>query len=67
MGGKVYNKFIIHWESSIWSYSLDILARVVLGQAEPTMLSASGEKIVGSESNVVFAKQVYVGDRALRE
>lgn len=31
------------------------------------MLSASGEKIAGSESNVVFVKHIHIGDRALRE
>lgn len=65
IGSRIFNKFIIHSDTSLWSYSLDILAQMILGKAEPTMLSASAEKIAGSESNVVFAKYVHIGERAL--
>jgi hypothetical protein len=67
VGGRVFNKFIIHSDTFLWSYSLDTVARVTLGQADPKTLIATGEKIAGVESNVVFVKHVDIGGRALRK
>jgi hypothetical protein len=60
-----FNKFIIHHESSLLSYSIDILARVAQGSAPPQALDASLEKIAGHDGNVLFFKAGRVGNRTL--
>ncbi|OAX43158.1 hypothetical protein K503DRAFT_732249 [Rhizopogon vinicolor AM-OR11-026] len=49
-----FNRFIIHHESYLLAYSLDILARVALYQAPPSSLDASLEKIAGGDGTVLF-------------
>ncbi|TFK40376.1 hypothetical protein BDQ12DRAFT_680852 [Crucibulum laeve] len=65
LGDKVFNKFIVHSESALVSYSLDIIARMALGQAQPHALDASMERIGGRDSNIVFCKHVQLDKRAL--
>lgn len=65
IGSKKFAKLVIHSETSLVSYSLDALARVVLGEAQPSTLAATLEKIPGQDGYVVFFKHVHVGDRAL--
>lgn len=64
LGNKVFNKFIIHVDSSLVSYSLDLLARVSLGQAQSKTLDASSEKITGQDS-VLFFRHAQIGQRIL--
>ncbi|KXN84722.1 Rho1 guanine nucleotide exchange factor 3 [Leucoagaricus sp. SymC.cos] len=64
-GSKVYNRFVVYYESTIVSHSLDLLARLTLGQTTREILEASSERIGGSESNITFCKSVQIGDRAL--
>ncbi|KAG1805037.1 uncharacterized protein HD556DRAFT_1328030 [Suillus plorans] len=49
-----FNKFIVHHESYLLSYSLDILARVAMYQAPASSLDASMEKIAGEDGTVLF-------------
>lgn len=65
MGDKIFNKFVIHYHSSLVCYSLDIFARVALGQAQPKTLDASFEKITSSDVNVLFFRQAKIGSRLL--
>jgi hypothetical protein len=46
---------------------LDILARVILGQENPSVLGNSCEKIAGDESNVLFFKYARIEEKELRE
>ncbi|KAF9025814.1 hypothetical protein BDZ89DRAFT_1068060 [Hymenopellis radicata] len=62
---KTFNKFIIHHESSLISYSLDLIVHVSQGQAEIKLLNASMEKIAGQNSSVMFFKHTHVGSRVL--
>ena len=66
-GSRVYSKFIIHSDTSLFAYSLDILARVILGQEDATVLGKSCEKIAGDESNVLLFRHARIGQRELRE
>ncbi|KAF9003954.1 hypothetical protein BDQ17DRAFT_1399669 [Cyathus striatus] len=69
IGDHSFNKFVIHSEPTLVSYSLDMLARVATGQASPGMLDASMEKIGGGDSmtsqNIVFSRYVVFGKKAL--
>jgi hypothetical protein len=65
LGKKTFNKFVVHVETALLSYSLDILARVALGQAQPKTLSASLERIVGQDTAVLFFRHAYIGQRVL--
>ncbi|KAG1722954.1 uncharacterized protein EDB91DRAFT_1240160 [Suillus paluster] len=49
-----FNKFIVHHESYLLAYSLDLLARVAMYQAPPSSLDASLEKIAGGDGTVLF-------------
>lgn len=66
LGDKVFNRFVIHSDSSLVSYSLDILSRLALGQTQTQTLDASIERITGNDINVTFCKHVHLGGRALR-
>jgi hypothetical protein len=63
VANKPFNRFIVQHDSSLVSYSLDILGRVGLGQADPKTLTASLEKHEGS--NVLFSRVVRIGKRVL--
>jgi len=65
LGDKIFNRFIVHAESMVVSYSLEILVRLAIGQSTPEALDASMEKIGGSESNIVFCKCIQLGGRAM--
>ncbi|KAF5377347.1 hypothetical protein D9757_007993 [Collybiopsis confluens] len=63
LGSKTFNKFLIHSNGSLLSYSLEVLARVAQGQADPKAFAASMEKVVSGE--VIFFKHLHVGQRVL--
>ncbi|KAJ8508807.1 hypothetical protein ONZ45_g8965 [Pleurotus djamor] len=70
LGQKTFNKLLVHHEASIYSYSLDLLARVAQGQASPQALDASMERVAGSDSNagtgnVLFFRTAKIGNRML--
>jgi hypothetical protein len=60
---RKFSRFVLQHDSSIVSYSLDILARVGLGQADVKTLLASMEK--HDSSNVLFSSLVNIGKRTL--
>jgi hypothetical protein len=65
VGPKTFNKFIIHFDTTLVSYSLDVLAQVALGEAQPNSLQATMQKLAGQDGHVVFFKHVHIGDRVL--
>ncbi|KAF5367381.1 hypothetical protein D9758_003697 [Tetrapyrgos nigripes] len=64
-GNKHFNKFVIYAESTLLAYSLDLLARVALGDAQAKVLDASVEHISGKDTNVIFFKYLHIGQRVL--
>ena len=61
----IFNRLIVHTDSAVVSYSLELLARRALEQTESEMLDASKEDISNSESNITFCKCIQIGGRAL--
>ncbi|KAJ7593119.1 hypothetical protein C8J56DRAFT_930435 [Mycena floridula] len=64
-GTKVFNKFLISFEGSLLSYSLDLLARVSMDQADAKSLTSSMEKVAGQNSNILFFRHARIGQRLL--
>ncbi|KAJ7756435.1 hypothetical protein DFH07DRAFT_820553 [Mycena maculata] len=60
---KPFGRFIVHHDSSLVSYSLDILGRIGLEQADPKTLVASLEK--HDPSNVMLSRIVRIAKRVL--
>ncbi len=65
LDSKVFNRLIVHVDSSLFAYSLDALARVAGGQAQQEALAASVEKLT-DDTHVVFCRHLHIGGRALR-
>jgi hypothetical protein len=61
------NKFIVHIESTLLSYSLDLLARVAQGQSPTQSLDASMEKIAGQDGSVLFVRIGRMENRTMGE
>lgn len=66
LGDKQFHRLLVHYERSILSYSLDILARVATRQSQPSTLDASMELVAGQDSNVMFFRLAEIGQRILR-
>lgn len=66
-GGKTINRLVILHDGDIFSYSLHALGQMALGKGDAKVLLASKENISGHESNVVFSKVTYVGQRVIRK
>ncbi|KAJ7104153.1 hypothetical protein B0H15DRAFT_11382 [Mycena belliarum] len=58
-----FRRFVVQHDSSLVSYSLDILGRVGMGEVDPKTLVATLEK--HDTSNVLFSRIVRVGKRVL--
>ncbi|KAJ7158753.1 hypothetical protein C8R46DRAFT_1110175 [Mycena filopes] len=63
VANKPFHRFVVQHDSSLVSYSLDLLGRVGLGQADTKTLTASMEK--HDSSNVQFSRIVRIGKRVL--
>lgn len=64
LDAKIFNRLVVHVDSLLFAYSLDILARVGLGQSQQETLSASVEKLT-DDPHVVFCNQLHIGGKAL--
>ncbi|KAL1739958.1 hypothetical protein HDZ31DRAFT_48462 [Schizophyllum fasciatum] len=65
-GGKFFNRFIVLHDGVLFSYALDILARVAFREATAEVLDASLQRIAGQDSSTVsFFRLVVVGSRTL--
>jgi hypothetical protein len=65
LGDKVFNKFVVHSDQTVTTYSLELLARLALDQTSRDVLGASIEKIGGGDANIVLCKCAQVNGRAL--
>ncbi|RDB26309.1 Rho1 guanine nucleotide exchange factor 1 [Hypsizygus marmoreus] len=65
LGQKIFNRFIVHSETSLLSFSLDAVAQVALGKMQPNALSSSLERVAGTDTPVVFFRHVHIGERVL--
>lgn len=63
-----YNKFLIHIQEQgvLLSYSMDMIARVFMGQSRPQALDATVERISGTDK-VVFFRAGVVTNRTVGE
>ena len=60
-----FNKIIIHHDTFLLSYSLEVLARVSQYQSPPSSLDASLETIAGQSGNVLCCQAGQMGDRTI--
>ena len=62
-----FNKFLVHFDNTLLSYSLDLMARVARGEAPGASLSASKEEVAGpgGDGNVLFFRVGIVGGRTI--
>ncbi|KAF9557432.1 hypothetical protein CPC08DRAFT_640312 [Agrocybe pediades] len=65
LGDKVFNRLVVQADSSLVSYSLDIMARLALGQTSTQTLDASMERICNADTNLVFYKHVHSSGNSL--
>lgn len=64
---KIFSRLILHVDSSLLSYSLDILTRLYMGKSDKQALDASMERVGGSDMNATLFRHIHVAGRALRE
>jgi hypothetical protein len=62
-----FNKIIIHHDTYLLSYSLEVLVRVAQYQAPPSSLDASLETIAGQPGNVLCCQAGQIGGRTIRK
>ena len=66
LGRKTFNRLVVHVDSAIMTYSLDILARLALDKSQVQSLDASIERIGGNDVNIVLCRHIHFNKRALR-
>ncbi|KAH9063839.1 hypothetical protein EDB87DRAFT_1829598 [Lactarius vividus] len=59
------NNVIVHWETALFSYPLDLLIRVSQGGATIQELNDSTERLAQKDGNVLFCKAGRVANRTL--
>lgn len=64
-GHKTFNRFVVHADSAIMTYSLDILARLALDKSHLHSLDASIERVGQNDGSIVFCKHIHLDERAL--
>ncbi|KAF7374933.1 hypothetical protein MSAN_00379400 [Mycena sanguinolenta] len=60
---KPFHRFVVQHDGTLVSYSLDLLGRVGLGQADSKSFAASLEK--HDASNILFSKVIQIGKRVM--
>ncbi|KAF8806960.1 hypothetical protein BYT27DRAFT_7101268 [Phlegmacium glaucopus] len=65
LGHKTFNRLVVHADSAIWTFSLDILARLALDKSQLQTLDASIERVGGNDVNIVFCKHIHLYEKAL--
>ena len=65
LGRKTFNRLVVHVDSSVMTYSLDILARLALDKSQVQSLDASIERIGGNDVNIVLCRHIHFNKRAL--
>ncbi|KAF9532496.1 hypothetical protein CPB83DRAFT_903530 [Crepidotus variabilis] len=64
MGPKTFNRLVVHVDTSLYSYSLGIMAQLAQQQARPQNIESSIEKLA-DDANVAFCRYLHIGNRAL--
>jgi hypothetical protein len=59
------NRFLVHCETALFSYPLDLVVRVSQGHATPKTLGDSVERLAQKDGSVLFFKAGRVGHRTL--
>ncbi|KAG6842316.1 hypothetical protein C0991_010604 [Blastosporella zonata] len=63
---KTFNRFIIHTEGSLLSYSLDVVAQAALGKVQSSRtITDTMERVAKYDTTVVFYKELKIGERQL--
>ena len=62
-----FNKFLVHVDNSVWSYSLDLMARLSQGQSSHQALTSTMERVSDKDANVIIFRAGVVKDRTLGE
>ena len=65
LGRKSFNRLVVHVDSAVMTYSLDILARLALGKSQQHSLDASIERVGGNDVNIVLCRHIHFNKRAL--
>ena len=60
-----FNKFIVHCDTALFSYPLDLVIRVSQGHATPKTLGDSAERLAQTDGSVLFFKAGRVRHRTL--
>jgi hypothetical protein len=60
-----FNKFLVHCETALFSYPLDLVIRVSQGNASLQDLIDSVEQLAQKDGNVLFFEAGHAGDRTL--
>jgi hypothetical protein len=65
LGRRTFNRLVIHVDSAIMTYSLDILARFALDKSHVHSLDASIERVGGNDVNIVLCRHFHFDKRVL--
>jgi len=65
LGNKTFNRLVVHVDSAVLTYSLDILARLALDKSQVQTLDASIERVGGNDVNIVFCKHIHLAEKSL--
>ena len=60
-----FNKFLVHCDTALFSYPLDLVIRISQGHATPKTLGDSVERLAQKDGSVSFFKAGRVGHRTL--
>jgi len=60
-----FNRFLVHVDGMVLSYSLDLMLRLSQGDSTQQALNASLEKVSGQDTNVILFRAGVVKDRAI--
>ncbi|KAH9959331.1 hypothetical protein BC827DRAFT_513595 [Russula dissimulans] len=60
-----FNEFLVHYESALYSYPLDLIVQISRGDATPESLDDSKERLAQGRGDVLFMKVGCVFDRTL--
>ena len=58
-----YNEFLVHNESALYSYPLDLIVRISRGDSTPESLDESKVKLAEGHRDSLFFKAGYISDR----
>jgi hypothetical protein len=60
-----HNKFLVHCDTALFSYPLDLVVRVSQGHDTPKTLGDSVERLAQKDGSILFFKAGRVGHRTL--